>query len=134
MSLQHERDLQLLHEKRREKGSDFIRQKLDLIAPVILSKLLSTGVGKGQGTVMGEELLRQFLKSLRPEQVRAIVASLGPDQVVTMVELYERYNDREDRDAGAREGGAREEEGAGAERSSPPQAEESPNGTETEKE
>ena len=96
MSLQHERDMEKLRESRKDEGRAFVRQKIDLIAPVILSKVLSAGMPKGQGTVMGEELLRQFLKSLQPAQVQAIIGALGPEQIVGMVELYERYSDGED--------------------------------------
>ena len=96
MSLQHERELEKIREHRKDEGRAFLRQKIDLIAPVILSKVLSAGMPKGQGAVLGEEVLRQFLKSLRPEQVQAIIGALGPEQVVSMVELYERYNDREE--------------------------------------
>lgn len=96
MSLQHERDMEKMRESRKDEGRAFVRQKIDLIAPVLLSKVLSAGMGKGQGSVMGEELLRQFLKSLQPAQVQAIIGALGPEQIVSMVELYERYSDRED--------------------------------------
>jgi hypothetical protein len=96
MSLQHERDMEKLRESRKDEGRAFVRQKIDLIAPVILSKVLSAGMPKGQGTVMGEEVLRQFLKSLQPAQVQAIIGALGPEQIVSMVELYERYSEGED--------------------------------------
>jgi hypothetical protein len=96
MSLQHERDMDKMREQRKDEGRAFVRQKIDLIAPVLLSKVLSAGMPKGQGSVVGEELLRQFLKSLQPAQVQAIIGALGPEQIVSMVELYERYSDRED--------------------------------------
>jgi hypothetical protein len=106
MSLQHERDLEKLREHRKDEGRAFVRQKVDLIAPVILSKVLSAGMPKGQGAVLGEEVLRQFLKSLRPDQMHAIVATLNPEQIVTMAELYERYSDRENGAPVATPGGA----------------------------
>jgi hypothetical protein len=105
MSLQHEREMEKLREHRKDEGRAYLRQKIDLVAPVLLSKVLSAGMPKGGGTVMGEEVLRQFLKSLQPEQVQAIIASLGPEQIVSMVELYERYSDREDGSKGAQESG-----------------------------
>jgi len=135
MSLQHERDLDALREKRRDRQHKFLREKISLIAPVILSKIVSAGMAQGQGTLMGEELLRQFLKSLSADQAQAIVAALGPDQVVTMVELYERYREREDGgpragEAGPTGEGAPTSQGAGSietdanETTSPGEAEE----------
>jgi hypothetical protein len=135
LSLQHERDLDALREKRRDKQHEFLREKISLIAPVILSKIVSAGMAQGQGTLMGEELLRQFLKSLSADQAQAIVAALGPDQVVTMVELYERYREREEGgpragEAGPTGEGAPTSQGAGSietaanETTSPSEAEE----------
>lgn len=95
MSMQHARDVDLIREKRSDKKQAFVRDKLDMLAPVILSKVLDAGTPKGQGTMFGEELLRQFLKSLGPEQMFAITNALGPEQVVTLHEIFERYSARE---------------------------------------
>jgi hypothetical protein len=95
MSLQHDRDLQLIREKRSDKKHDFVREKLDMLAPVLISKVLSKGMAKGTGSVLGEELLRQFLKSLKSEQMKAIVGALSPEQVAAIMEIYERYGERD---------------------------------------
>jgi hypothetical protein len=94
-SLQHERNLEALREKRVEKKETFVREKLDMLTPVLMSKLLGAGVPTGQGSMFGEELLRQFLKSLAPPQIAAMTSSLSPEQTVTLHEIFQRYSDRE---------------------------------------
>jgi len=94
-SLQHERNLEAIREKRSEKKEAFVREKLDMLTPVLMSNLLGAGAPPGKGTMLGEELLRQFLKSLAPEQVAAMTGSLSPEQVVTLHEIFQRYSDRE---------------------------------------
>jgi hypothetical protein len=66
-----------------------------MLAPVIISKVLGAGMPKGQGSILGEEVLRQFLKSLAPPQMAAIMNALNPEQVVAIGEIFERYSDRE---------------------------------------
>ncbi len=95
ISLQHERDLEMIRERRSDKKHDFVREKLDMLTPVLMSKVLGAGQAKGTGSPMGEELLRQFLKSLSPDQYRAIWSALSPEQAVTMIELYDRYGSQE---------------------------------------
>jgi hypothetical protein len=95
LSSQHERKLEEIKAKSADRGRAFIRDKLDLLTPVLMSKMLSGGKPAGEGSVLGEELLRQFLKSLRPEQVAALTNGLNPEQVVTLSEILERYSDRE---------------------------------------
>jgi len=95
ISLQHERDLATIRERRADKKHDFVREKLDMLTPVLMSKVLGAGDPKGSGSLMGEELLRQFLKSLKSEQMRAIWSALSPEQAATMFELYDRYGQRD---------------------------------------
>ncbi len=95
LSLQHDRKLEEIRAKSADRGRAFMRDKLDLLTPVLMSKMLSAGKPEGQGSVLGEELLRQFLKSLAPEQSLAITNALNPEQVVTLTEIFSRYSDRE---------------------------------------
>jgi hypothetical protein len=85
----------MVREKRVERKHAFVRDKLDMLAPVLMSKVLGTGTPKGQGSIFGEELLRQFLKSLQPKQYAAITNALNPEQVVTLHTIYEGYSHRE---------------------------------------
>jgi hypothetical protein len=95
LSSQHERKLEEIKAKNADRGRAFVRDKLDLLTPVLMSKMLSGGKAAGEGSVFGEELLRQFLKSLLPGQVAALTNALNPEQVVTLTEIFDRYSDRE---------------------------------------
>jgi hypothetical protein len=95
VSMQHERNLDIIREKRADRRHAFLREKLDMLTPAIMSKVLGAGTAKGQGSMFGEELLRQFLKSLGAKQYAAITNALTPEQVVALTEIFERYSERE---------------------------------------
>jgi hypothetical protein len=90
-SMQHERDLEVMRIQQADKKNEFLREKLDMIAPVVMSKVMP-GAAKG---VLGEELVRQFLKSLSPQQMESIVGSLKPEQAAVINEIYVAYGERE---------------------------------------
>jgi hypothetical protein len=91
-SMQHERELEVMRIQQADKRQDFLREKLDMIAPVIISKVMP---GASKGGALGEELVRQFLKSLSPAQMEAIVGSLKPEQAAVINEIYVAYGERE---------------------------------------
>jgi len=91
-SMQHERDLEVMRIQQADKRQDFLREKLDMLAPVIVSKVIP---GAAKGGALGEELIRQFLKSLSPKQMEAIVGSLTPEQAAVINEVYVAYGERE---------------------------------------
>ena len=90
-SLQHERELEVKRLEQSDKRQDFLREKLDMLAPVIMAKIVP-GANKG---ALGEELVRQFLKSLSPEQMQNIVGALSPEQAAVINEVYVAYGERE---------------------------------------
>jgi hypothetical protein len=96
VSMQHERSLDFIREKRVDRRTAFVREKLDMLTPVLMSKMLGANAPQGSGSIFGEELLRQFLKSLGPEQYRAIAATLNPEQSITLHEILDRYANREE--------------------------------------
>jgi len=91
-SMQHERELETIRMQQNEKRNEFLREKLDMIAPVLMSKIVP---GASKGGALGEELIRQFLKSLTPEQMQNIVGSLAPEQAAVINEIYVAYGERE---------------------------------------
>ena len=91
-SMQHERELEVLRMQQSDKRQDFLRDKLDMLTPVLVSKVMP---GAAKGGALGEELIRQFLKSLSPKQMEAIVGSLSPEQAAVINEVYVAYGDRE---------------------------------------
>jgi hypothetical protein len=91
-SMQHERDLETLRIQQQDKRNDFLREKLDMLAPVLMSKIVP---GASKGGALGEELIRQFLKSLTPAQMQSIVGALSPEQAAVINEVYVTYGERE---------------------------------------
>jgi hypothetical protein len=91
-SMQHERDLEVMRIQQQDKRQDFLKEKLDMLAPVIVAKMVP---GASKGGALGEELIRQFLKSLSPKQMEAIVGSLSPEQAAVINEVYVAYGERE---------------------------------------
>jgi hypothetical protein len=91
-SMQHERELETMRMAQSDKRQEFLREKLDMIAPVVLSKIAP---GASKGAALGEELVRQFLKSLSPNQMDSIVGSLKPEQAAVINEIYLAYGERE---------------------------------------
>ncbi len=91
-SMQHERDMEVIRAQRSDKRTDFLKEKLDMLAPVLVSKMVGQGSG---GAALGEELMRQFLKSLTPDQMSKIVGSLAPEQAAVINEIYLAYGERE---------------------------------------
>ena len=91
-SMQHERDMEIVRAQQSDKRTDFLKEKLDMLAPVLVSKMIGKGAG---GAALGEELMRQFLKSLTPDQMTKIVGSLAPEQAAVINEIYLAYGERE---------------------------------------
>ena len=91
-SMQHERELETLRLQQSDKRQEFLRDKLDMLTPVLMSKVMP---GAAKGGALGEELIRQFLKSLSPKQMEAIVGSLSPEQAAVINEVYVAYGERE---------------------------------------
>jgi hypothetical protein len=90
-SMQHERELDVKRLEQADKRQEFLREKLDMLAPVLMSKIVP-GANKG---ALGEELIRQLLKSLTPEQMQTIVGALSPEQAAVINEVYVAYGERE---------------------------------------
>jgi hypothetical protein len=90
--MQHERELELLRMQQSDKRQEFLRDKLDMLTPVLMSKVMP---GASKGAALGEAPIRQFLKSLSPKQMEAIVGSLSPEQAAVINEVYVAYGERE---------------------------------------
>ena len=75
--------------------------ELDVVEDDVAANGIVDGVepvgarGVGEFVALGEELLRQFLKSLSPQQMDAIVGSLKPEQAAVINEIYLAYGERE---------------------------------------
>ncbi|HEX7664376.1 MAG TPA: hypothetical protein VF407_07700 [Polyangiaceae bacterium] len=91
-SMQHERQLDVMRMQQADKRQEFLKEKLDMLAPVLMSKVMP---GASKGAALGEELVRQFLKSLTPEQMGAILGALSPEQAAVINEVYVAYAERE---------------------------------------
>lgn len=99
--MEHERQLETMRVRASDKRTEFFKEKLDLIAPVLVNKVLAAKGGPSP-SIFGEEMVRQLLKSLKPGQIEHIMGSLEPAQVAILSELYAGYGTRElERDAKA---------------------------------
>jgi len=91
--LEHERAMALHRAKLDEKRSDFMRDKLDLLLPVVAGKVLGNH-GAAVPPVVTDEILRQLLGSFSPEQFARLQEILAPDQQAAIGDLYVRYATR----------------------------------------
>ncbi|MEO8874157.1 MAG: hypothetical protein ABI461_01105, partial [Polyangiaceae bacterium] len=91
-SMQHERDLEVMRLQQSEKRQDFLKEKLDMLTPVLMAKVMP---GAAKTGALGEELVRQFLKSLSPKQMESIVGALSPEQAAVINEVYVAYGEAE---------------------------------------
>lgn len=104
LSAKHERELEMLRATNSEKRKDHLLEKLDMLIPVAVAKVLPGGGGKN--AALGEELMRQLLKSLSREQLGALVGHLSPEQAALIHEIYLSYCEREEqRDAAKKANG-----------------------------
>jgi hypothetical protein len=97
LSMQHQRELDRLRAQRDERRQEFFREKLDMLAPVLVSKFMGGGAqgGPAKNAVLGEEMIRQFLKSLRPDQFDRLMGGLDPEQAALIGQIYVAYGERE---------------------------------------
>ena len=73
-----------------EKRQDMLERKIDLLAPILVNRLMGGGPGKGT-PYMGEEMVKQLLGSLAPETVEKLMSSLPAEQTALFSELYMAY-------------------------------------------
>jgi hypothetical protein len=101
LSMKHERELERLRAENGEKRKDQLMEKLDMLVPIAISKVLPAG----KTPALGEELIRQFFKTMKREQLAAIVGHLAPEQAALIHEIYVAYAEREEqRDAKKKNG------------------------------
>jgi hypothetical protein len=96
LSMKHERELEMLRAQNSEKRKDHLLDKLDMLVPIAMSKVIPAS----KTPALGEELMRQLLKSLTRDQLSALVTHLSPEQAALIHEIYTAYCEREEqRDA-----------------------------------
>jgi hypothetical protein len=96
LSMKHERELEMLRAQNSEKRKDQLLDKLDMLVPIAMSKVIPAS----KTPALGEELMRQLLKSLTREQLGQLVSHLSPEQAALIHEIYIAYVEREEqRDA-----------------------------------
>jgi hypothetical protein len=87
LSAKHERELEMLKAQNSEKRKDHLLDKLDMLVPIAMSKVLPAS----KTPALGEELMRQLLKSLTRDQLSALVSHLSPEQAALIHEIYFAY-------------------------------------------
>jgi len=93
LSAKHERELEMLKAQNSEKRKDHLLDKLDMLVPIAMSKILPAS----KTPALGEELMRQLLKSLSRDQLSALVSHLSPEQAALIHEIYIAYCEREEK-------------------------------------
>jgi hypothetical protein len=96
----HERELEMMKQKQSEKKQDFFASKLNMLLPIVLSKLAAAANGKDGKEAkplpaFQEEKMRQLVNSLRDDQVDGLMSALDPAQIALMASLYEDYKLRD---------------------------------------
>ncbi len=88
--LDHERALALHRSREDEKRSDFMRDKLDMLIPVLAGKMLGT-TSMGVPPIVTDAMLKKLLGSLTPEQMQKLTSILSYEQQAVVGDLYMRY-------------------------------------------
>jgi hypothetical protein len=93
LSAKHERELEVLKAQNSEKRKDHMLEKLDMVIPIALAKVMPAS----KTPALGEELMRQLLKSLSREQLGALTSHLRPEQAALIHEIYLAYCEHEEK-------------------------------------
>jgi hypothetical protein len=93
LSAKHERELEMLKAQNSEKRKDHMLEKLDMVIPIAMAKVMPASTTPA----LGEELMRQLLKSLTREQMGALTSHLKPEQAALIHEIYLAYCEREEK-------------------------------------
>ena len=93
LSAKHERELEMLKAQNAEKRKDHMLEKLDMVIPIAMAKVMPAS----KTPALGEELMRQLLKSLSREQMGALTQHLSPEQAALIHEIYLAYCEREEK-------------------------------------
>ena len=92
LSMKHEREMEKLRTEAGEKRKSEFFEKLQQLAPIVLHKFIRSGAAGGaMPAALGEETMRQFLGSLKPEQFDALLRYLTPEQQSLMFQIFEAY-------------------------------------------
>jgi len=103
LSARHERELQIVQAKNAEKRKDYLLDRLGALVPIAISKF----VPASSVPALGDELMRQLLKSLTREQFGAMVGHLNPEQAALIHEIYVTYCEREEKRDATKANGAK---------------------------
>ena len=106
LSMKHEREMEKLRMEGSEKRKDQFFEKLEQLAPLALAKFVGPGADGKLPPALGEEMMRQLLGSLKPEQLDAISRHLGPEQQALIYQIYLAYAEREEAKKQAKANGA----------------------------
>ncbi len=93
-SMEHERQLATRRAALEERRFEYFGEKVNLLAPVVLSKLAGGGPGGGS-PIFKEEAVRQLAGSIDPSQFDALMRVLRPEQAAVLYEIYLAYGKRD---------------------------------------
>lgn len=100
MEREHHKHEMALEEKRQA----FLVEKLDMMAPVFLNRLMGGGPGKGS-PFFGEDMVKQLLGKMKPDQIDALLRGQAvewqSEQIMIFAELYMAYQQRHAKEAAA---------------------------------
>jgi hypothetical protein len=74
----------------------YVAEKIDMLFPIAMNRLLGGGPGKGT-PFFGEEMVRQIMGHIKPDEVDAFMrsANMRPELQALFAELYLAYWNKE---------------------------------------
>jgi hypothetical protein len=95
-SMQMDRERERAEMQLAEERQKFLAGKVEMVLPVLMNRLLGGGPGKGT-PFFGEEMVRQIMGNISPQEVEAFMrsAALRPELQTLFTELYLSYWNQE---------------------------------------
>lgn len=93
-SEQNDRDIKMLEAESSERRKDAIFEKVALIVPVMLNKLMKQKVIPSEDPSM--LMLQQFVESISSDQLAKLSSSLNPEQLIVLYSLLQGFKEKEE--------------------------------------
>ncbi len=89
----HEREMDVVKAKDDSKNSEFVREQMGLLVPVLANGFLKTKLG-GRSLAVTDESLSRLMSSFTEAQMMSLSTTLTAEQMMTVSDLYLAYGTR----------------------------------------